>query len=647
MAISTTDLKIYKSQRNRDTADGGGAMSPNEVVDGELNNVFDDISSEDRVTGRVSIRKVFPGVFSDNTDRYYGAGLMIIEPARDEAVDVLLARREFYDDERADIVDRIQSYLIPGATEQWRLWNDHLTGTGALTLYAPSTAPDPDLGDTWFLEDTNNLVPTEPVRIQQIISRTEQTFYDGSGSYTRDILQVQLSRPLRGDWPGTEVLRTTTSTPPTRLRSSTVAAGARYYGVREVVEKIEKDDLTVKVQNPYRRIVPTTSAEQPLTDQRATLSDVSYVQAGSEGAISVSASQSYAAGEEKSWYVGSTVLPGSVEISGTVSATDTGTGTLEFSGSNTTGTVDYETGEISIRRQSSGSLNLTIQATPAAAIQDSTLTVQVTVTPQTRQLNYIQTLRPLPSPGAVSVDYRALGNWYRLKDDGSGSLRGASPGQGGGSINYATGTVTATLAALPDVGTTIIFSWGTSVIVTDESGEQPPEIPHIAFTVSPAPIVPGSLKIEYLSDNSTIEYTTDADGYVLDGGNEKIGRYVAHTGDVVFQPNPDEWPDPNAVISYSYDRSDGEQEGFQPTPSGNTDVLSFTLSGAPLRPGSVKLKWPIEAEESKGRAVRIFEVEAVDDGQGGFYYGNGSTVPGATIDYTSGEVSLPAAFEVT
>jgi len=645
MTISTTDLKIQKSQRMRDTADGGGAMSPDEVIDGEINNVFDDISTEDRVSGRVSIRKVFPGVFSDNTDRFFGAGVLIIEPAADPAVDVLMTRREFYDDERENIVERIQSYLAAGATQPWRLWNDHLTGTASLTLYAVPGSRGPDLGDTWFLEDTDGIQASEAVKIQSVISRDEQTFVDeNNNTFQRDVLVVELSRPLQADWEGTEVQRRTVSTPPTRLRGSTPSAGARYYSTKKLLEDITQGDLTIQVDNPYRRIVPTTSAEQPITDERATLSGVSYKRIGEADAISVSASQSYSAGETKSWFVGGTILPGSIAISGTITATDPGTGTLDIVGSGTAAEVDYETGEISITRNSSGSLSLNITATPAAAVQDSTLTVQIPITPQTRQLNYVRTLRPLPAPGTVSVDYRSLGNWYRLTDNGAGSLSGDTSGQGGGSVNYGSGTVTATLAALPDVGTVVIISWGNPVIVSDESGKEQPSPPQIRFTVANGPIKPGTLEITYDSDGSTITHTTDADGYVIDAATDQIGRYVPHTGEVAFIPKTSEWPDSDTNIGYTFDRSDAQQEGFQPTPSGGSDTVSFTLATAP-EPGSVKLKWPVEAEVY-GR-VRIFEVDILDDGQGGFIYPDGQAVTGATINYGTGDVSMPAAYEVT
>ncbi|MFW6341183.1 MAG: hypothetical protein ACOC0Q_09980, partial [Wenzhouxiangella sp.] len=500
MTISTTDLKIYRSQRNRDTADGGGAMSPNEVIDGELNNVFDDISSLDRVTGRVSIRKVFPGAYSNNTDRYFGASLVIVAPAQDDAVDVLMTSTGSFTDEGADVVERIESYLIQGASLPWRLFNDHLTGTGALTLYATEDATTPDLGDTLFLEETDGSL-VEAVKVQSIVSRSSQTFVDDNGAFVRDVLILQLTRPLQNDWDGTEVLRRTTGTPPTRLRTSTVSAGADYKGVK-AAEDVAEGDTTIKVASPFSRIVPSTRAETPITDESASLGAVSFAKAGDDDAISVTTgSVSFNAGEAKSFFVGGTVYPGSIAITGTAEATDNGTGTLSFTGSQTTGEVDYQTGEVTITRLASGSASFTIVATPGAAVSDSALTVQVPVTSQTRALNYIRTLRPLPAPGTISVDYRALDNWFRLTDNGNGVLAGAQAGEGGGTVNYATGTVSASLSALPDIGTTIIFRWGTGVAISNESDNagivsQPP----VEFSLSQWP-EPGSIEIEYTSDS--------------------------------------------------------------------------------------------------------------------------------------------------
>lgn len=57
MTIQTGDIKLLKSQVLLDTADGGGAMTSNEVIDGQSNNLFPDVSALDRTYGRISMRK--------------------------------------------------------------------------------------------------------------------------------------------------------------------------------------------------------------------------------------------------------------------------------------------------------------------------------------------------------------------------------------------------------------------------------------------------------------------------------------------------------------------------------------------------------------------------------------------------------------
>jgi hypothetical protein len=637
MTISTTDLKIFKAQRNRDTADGGGAMSPNEVVDGELNNVFDDISSQDRTSGRVSIRKGFPGAYSPNTDKYFGAGLVIIAPAEDDDVDILMTHTGDFVDERSDIVQVIEGYQVPGSTLLWRLWNNQAEGSASLALYAPNAATTPNIGATLFLEDTSD-GDVEAVRVKDVISRAEQTFFDGNGNaFQRDVLTLELTRPLQNTWEGTEVLRNTGTTPPTRLRSATVASGAWYGGVK-AAESISQNDLTVQVPSVYGQLVPSNTSETPITDEQASLSGVSYTQSGAADSLSASASQSFAAGDTKTWFVGTSLLPGSVEVTGTITGTDNGDGTLSIAGSTHSGEIDYQAGSVSITRNASGSLNLTITATPAAAVQDASQTLSIPVTSETRQQTYVRTLRPVPAPGTLTVSYRALDNWYTLTDDGTGSLSGQQPGEGGGSVNYSTGSVTITLAELPDVGTDIIVAWGTPNTVQDVSGDIALEAPEITATLTALPVKPGTVAISYLSDSATINLSDDGEGNIdIDGGTTGVGRIVYSTGELAFRPA--DWPDDNANIVIDYETSAEQLETFNPTPSGAEDDISFSLDNTPVRPGSVDISFvtTIPVFGGRNRTVRLR-----DDGVGGFVDQFGNSVDNSTIDYSNGAVAIQA-----
>ncbi len=62
MAITNADVKLFESQRLTDEEDGGGRVTGNEVIDGNVNNLFQDISRIDRTIGDVALRKAFIGI---------------------------------------------------------------------------------------------------------------------------------------------------------------------------------------------------------------------------------------------------------------------------------------------------------------------------------------------------------------------------------------------------------------------------------------------------------------------------------------------------------------------------------------------------------------------------------------------------------
>ncbi len=61
MAIINSDVKLFESQRLTDEEDGGGRVTGNEVIDGNINNLFQYISRIDRKIGDVALRKAFIG----------------------------------------------------------------------------------------------------------------------------------------------------------------------------------------------------------------------------------------------------------------------------------------------------------------------------------------------------------------------------------------------------------------------------------------------------------------------------------------------------------------------------------------------------------------------------------------------------------
>ena len=90
MAITNDDVKLFESQRLSDEEDGGGRVTGREVIDGNVNNLFQDISGIDRTVGYVALSKAFIGVSTDHNDTYLGSLLILTEPPQDKNVSVLL-----------------------------------------------------------------------------------------------------------------------------------------------------------------------------------------------------------------------------------------------------------------------------------------------------------------------------------------------------------------------------------------------------------------------------------------------------------------------------------------------------------------------------------------------------------------------------
>ena len=77
MAITNDDVKLFESQRLTDEENGGGRVTGREVIDGNVNNLFQDISRIDRTVADVALRKAFIGISTDNNDTYLGSHLIL------------------------------------------------------------------------------------------------------------------------------------------------------------------------------------------------------------------------------------------------------------------------------------------------------------------------------------------------------------------------------------------------------------------------------------------------------------------------------------------------------------------------------------------------------------------------------------------
>lgn len=650
MTISATDIKLRQSQRLTDNPDGGGRMVQAEIVDGTMNNLFPDIGDEERTTGRATLRKMFVHVDTANTDVLKDAIGVLIDPPADPRVTVSMFATGSYADVRADAKNRVESYITRGTESRFILMGNHFIGQMTMLVYTTADAPSPDINDNLSLltlASSGHDEGEQYVRVKSVLSRTTRTFTDDQGAFERDVLVIELVNALLRNFYGQEVVRYTATKPATRVYETNVVDATSYHSVKRLAAPGKPGDLSVQIDTPYVPIVPTSTAETPVSDVLAGMGTMSHVPSGPAGSLGQQFSASFQAGVPVTRYLGTGVAVGSVKVmAGSVELTDDGSGGLASAAATPWGgTVDYQAGVVAITHATgTGGLSMSITATPAGSIPMQGFTDEIAVTQNNQGMVWLLQATPLPAPGTVTVDYRALGRWIRLSDNGKGQLVG-KPGQGSGTVNYMTGSIVLTAGALPDLKSSIIGAWGTPVIAESRTGDVAIQAPSLQFVLGEGAAVPGSVRMTLRIAGADVLVTDNGAGGLLISGQVR-GSISYATGEVSLRPVS--LPDADSQLAVTYDAGRPLNAAPQPVPDGS-GIVSFTLPQGPVRAGSVVLDWVISVLRDRddiGSAPQPMRVIAKDDGNGHLVAVSvgdtvASTVLG-TVNYSTGAVTLQA-----
>ena len=459
--ILHADIKMMQSQNLDDTDEGGGQMTSNEVVDNSLNNLFADISRLDRTYGRVSLRKAFLSVQTENRATYYGSHMAIMKQADDPLVSVTMFTTEDWFDERADAVDQIERYLAKGTQFLGALYGNHYQGSRFMTIWTSVDTEDPYVGDVIILEASGS---DEYVRIVDM-STSETTFVLNSKNYTRKLLEIEISNPLLNDYVGEEITANSTfTTIDTKIYVSVVADASQYYGIMDLAEDITQGDLTFKVSDIQQSIVPSAQSQTALTDFSIN-STVPSSMVIDDTTKDFSKTATFTFAQNGTLVIGEPFTPGTLTF-GTYY--DDGVGHFKDSSDNNIGTINYVVGEITLSSDApTGGKTNTLAYERAIVQQQLPYSLATDIEVANRGYSYVKYLNPLPSPLSVKVDFLSNGRWYSLTDQGGGLLKGVSDDLGTGTINYDTGSVSVSLGYLPDVGSKLLFFWGTNFRTVD------------------------------------------------------------------------------------------------------------------------------------------------------------------------------------
>ena len=589
MPIQPENVKLMASQRLTDNEDGGGRMTGVEIVDGNVNNLFPDISRLDRVYGRVSLRKAFVSVQTADTDTYSGAHVILSLPAADPNVSVCMFSTDDPNDERSAARDRVESYVTVGPRYQGWLWGDQPAGSRSLLLFAIKGSKLPDIGSVFCLYRDKGLANEEQqfVRITKVEATSgdfnatsESSEYGATAmAFSRDIIKCEIGDPLRVSFPGVEISKNDAL--PTNVYTTIVSDAAKYYGVMLPTAPIEAGDIEINVETIFAHLVPSAQGESPMVDLSVGEAGP-VIGAGTGYSLTVS---SFAMANNAQVHFGRGIKPKTLSIvasSGGHTYTDDGNGIL-MEGSSQVGTVEYSTGTVTFSNVPAGyTANLTVSATIGVEVPRVPNTLFKYVELSNRGYNYTAILAPLPIPKSIWVDYMAQGKWYRLRDNGNGTLIPDIAGTGTGTVNYATGSIIVTCGALPDVETAIIFNWANPVETVDLSGEVDIDVAEINHVLAHHPVEPGSLTITWpvaaggtgtATDNGLGYLTGDADGWI---------NYA--TGEMAFTPTA--LPVAGGEYTIDYEKYPLIAGAIGANQHG---LCTITLPQAPIKPKSVSL----------------------------------------------------------
>ena len=260
--ILESDIKIYESDNMTDADEGGGLLTGVEIISGDSNGIFPDLSDVDTTHGSVKLRKIFGNIKTQTTNEYRGAHVIISKLPKNKRLTPTLFNTGSWFDRRPVAKNRIENYLAKGGKYIGALWATQFKDSKVINIYQNPSAPLPEIGDVLFL---TSVAKTQPIRIISVDSSL-QVFTDNEGDFTRLIVSVGISDGLDNDFVGLDISRTDTAVPPTVIFRSVVADAATYYGSKGIAEPITAGDLTIKVDSIFNQLVPSSESPTALID---------------------------------------------------------------------------------------------------------------------------------------------------------------------------------------------------------------------------------------------------------------------------------------------------------------------------------------------------------------------------------------------
>lgn len=633
--LTTQDLRFYPTENLTDSDDGGGLMVRDPLTSAD-NELFTPISDQARTLGQFSARSVHAAVRVPSRAKLGGAHVIISKPPKAGNVSYLLYRGVKYGERRKDIIKRIAAYAVATIESRMTLLSTQSLGSRIVQAYQRTDEPLPLVGDVYCLRQDKRGYPAEEQYIQVIrVSSLNRTFTDAASGkdFVRTVVKLELSTALTSDFVGVDYPSIGYADAPCKLRETHIADGAQYYGVKPLAAAIKAGVQTLRVPSLMEKLVPTSQVETSHTDLTAAGQQQLIFDAASGESV---LTRNMALNDAAVLYAGNAITPGSVRlVIGAVTIGDRG-GTL-YSGERAVGTVDYARGELRFAETVAYGW-WTLYFRPAAEFLQVADTASIGIAINNRSYNYSMTILPVPAPGSLLVSYRAQGRWYDLRDDGSGALRGGSAGHGSGTLNYRTGSVSLTCGEMPDVGSEVLFSWGSQATIHNRADSQPTATMLIA---TEAGLAPNTVKLSWTDNGAAKSAQDDGAGNIT---GDWTGTVDYRTGAITLSSYPGGEQRLDVKVDYSVGQP--QQAEWKAPSRDGSGYVNLTLGQTQIKPRSVDLVYnvliedydtKVQAGEAYTRQVDPY-VTVRDDGAGALRDAGGTAR--GTINYTTGVIKL-------
>lgn len=629
MPIETNNLVLYKSERLTDTDDGGGKYSGQVIIDGQSNNLFNDVSEMDRTMGDVSMRKIFPAVITEDTDSLMGATVFISENPQDPNVSALLFSTKDWTDERRSAQNRVENYLAKGGQIAGTPLDTHWQGMKQLQVAMFPQETESSVGDTIVLvsDEGKALEFEQYVRITKVETRIAVMVVDGKNVEYK-IATYTINDPLERDFVGLTARQwyggNTQSK--TIIRESLVADTGEYCASVKLASDAQVGEFTVNASSMFTQLIPSAQTETPILDVNAA-GESTILVPGNDGTIT--ANFPTTVGVSQNLYLGSSVMPSSIAFTLFGQSVSDQGGLLKNSQGTQVGTIDYQRGLIQwTSAAGAGSTTLAITFKPAAAPKQYFQSYAIPVTQNSQSSNWTGVLIPIPAPGSLSLSYMSQGKFYELKDDGSGQLKGVHSSFGSGMINYETGSFLLTTGALPDVDTPILAHWGTPIATFVRAGLHVEkagfdfDLGHtgVASEITVTWVLEGETKTA--SSNSKGLFTGDATGYI---------NYATGKGRII----PNKLPQKNTQFNITYNYGPQLSQSKSAIPDGNQQLTFAIGTGSSIQPSSVALEIPVTDQSGLNTLTVHLKDDPISSNMGNLI--NDAGYIQGTIDYNTGQ----------